>query len=165
MTEKSDQESATDRDPRSKGQEPPSPENSASIHRHPKMMCGLQEGMSRIKQQLVCDHTKGILAVEEVLVLLQDRGLDPFPGFAQNMTEEFAGIREELGELDPNRPSNAQRFVTVAKRIDFLLRTLSVVVGCSLDKVKTIPSAAPRRARDTKPELTSAQAEQSDAKL
>lgn len=121
----------------SKDQIPPSPEHSASIHRHPKIMCGLQQRLSRIKGQLVSDHTKGILAVEEVVATLHDLGQEPFPGFTENMAAEFARIREELGELDPNQPSNAQRFVAIAKRIDFLSRTLSFVVGYWLPTAET----------------------------
>ncbi len=122
---------------RSKDQIPPSPERSASIHRHPKIMCGLQHRLSRIKGQLVSDHTKGILAVEEVVATLHDLGQEPFPGFTENMAAEFSRIREELGELDPNQPSNAQRFVAIAKRIDFLSRTLSFVVGYWLPTAET----------------------------
>jgi hypothetical protein len=116
----------------SKGHNPPNPEHSASIHHHPKMMCGLQERLSRIKGQLVSDSAKGILAMEEVIASLHNSGHEPFPGFTENMTAEFAGIREELEELDPNQLSNAQRFVAIAKRINFLSRTFLFVAGYSL---------------------------------
>ncbi len=148
MSEKRSQESNTDQDSHSEGQISPSPENSASIHRHPKMMCGLQERLSRIKGQLVNDHAKGLLAVEEVIASLHSSGHEPFPGFTENMTMEFASIREELGELDPDQPSNAQCFVVIAKRINFLSRMLSFVVGFSLPTAETSTSVASPSARD-----------------
>lgn len=138
---------ARDQEPNSRGlcskdRVPPSPERSASIHRHPKMMRGLQERLSRIKGQLVSDSAKGILAVEEVIASLHNSGQEPFPGFTENMTEEFASLREELGELDPNQLSNARRLVAIAKRVDFLSRTLSFVVGYSLLMAATDTSGA-----------------------
>ena len=135
----------------SKGQIPPSPENSATIHRHPKMMCALQQRLSRIKGQLVSDHARGILAVEEVIATLHDLGQEPFPGFAENMTAEFGRIREELRALDSNQPGNAQRFVEIAKRIDFLSRTLSFVVGYWLPTAETSKSVGFPNDSNTKP--------------
>ncbi len=132
MIEIDDPESNTDQESHPEDQIPLSSEKTASIHRHPKMMCGLQGRLSRIKEQLVSDHTKGLLAIEEVIASLHDLGYEPFPGFTENMKAEFARSREELGTLDPNQPRNAQRFVAIAKRIDFLSRTLSFVVGYSL---------------------------------
>lgn len=149
MFEKRDQESNTGQASRSKDQIPPSPEHSASIHRHPKMMCGLQRRLSQIKGQLVSDHAKGIRAAEEVIATLHDLGQEPFPGFAENMTAEFASIREELGSLDSNQPNNAQRFVAVAKRIEFLSRTLSFVVGYWLATAESNTSVAFPSASDT----------------
>lgn len=137
---------------RSRDQIPPSPERSASIHRHPKMMRGPHERWSRIKGQLVSDRAKGILAVEEIIASLHNSGQEPFPGFTENMTAEFASLREELGELDPNRLSNARRLVEIAKRVDFLSRTLSFVVGYSLLMAETNTSVASPSHSDTNPD-------------
>ncbi len=67
------------------------------------------------------------------------------------MTAEFASLREELGELDPNQLSNAQRLVAIAKRVDVLSRTLSCVVGYSLLMAETNTSVAPPSDRDANP--------------
>ncbi len=114
-------------------------------------MRGLQERLSRIKGQLVSDHAKGILAVEEIIASLHNSGQEPFPGFTENMTAEFASLRAELGEFDPNQLSNAQRLVAIAKRVDFLSRTLSCVVGYSLLMAETNTSVAPPSASDANP--------------
>ena len=101
MSEKREQESNTGQASRSKDQIPPSPERSASIHRHPNILRGLQERLSRIKGQLVSDHARGILAVEEIIASLHNSGQEPFPGFTENMTAEFASLREDMGNSIP----------------------------------------------------------------
>lgn len=151
MSKKRDRESNADRESRSKDQLPPSPENSASIHRHPKMMCGLQEQLTRVKGKLVSDHANGVLAVEEVIASLHNSDHEPFPGFTENMITEFSGIGDELGELDPNQPGAAQRFGAMAKRINFLSQMLSFVVGYSLSVAENNTSVVPPNATDARP--------------
>ncbi len=151
MFETHDPESNNAQASRSQDQSQLRPKHSASIHSHPRMMCGLQRRLSQIKGELVSDHARGILAVQEVIATLHDLGKEPFPGFAENMIAEFATIREELGALDPNQPNNAQQFVAVGKRLDFLSRTLSFVVGYWLPTAEINTSAACPSDSDTDP--------------
>ncbi len=140
MVETRDREPNSDQASCSQGQGQPSPDHSANVHNHPRMMRGMRARLSQIKAQLLSDHTRGILAVEEGIASLHALGQEPFPGFTENMIAELASTREELGGLDPHQPSHAKRFVAVAKRIDLLSRTVSFVAE---RLVPTTESGAP----------------------
>ena len=115
---------------RSRGQSQSRPDHSASIHSHPRMMLGMRRRLTELKERLVNDKDIGIPAIESAIALLREIDEEPFPGFTEDMIAEFECVRRELGALDPNQPSQVRQFVAIGKRLDFLSRTLSFVVGC-----------------------------------
>lgn len=112
---------------RCQGQARSGPGQTATVHRHPKMMRGLQLRLSRVRTRLVADDRNGLLALEEIVASLHAQGWEPFPGYTENMTAEFAAMRGDLARLDPAQPKNAQRFMDIARRIKFLSHVVSFV--------------------------------------
>ncbi len=130
MFEIHDPESHNAQASRSQGQSQSRPDHSASIHRHPRMMRGMQKRLAELREHLVNDKDIGISAIESTIALFREMDEEPFPGFTENMIAEFERVQRELGALDPNQPSQVRQFVAIGKRLDFLSRTWSFVVGC-----------------------------------
>ncbi len=151
MFEINDPESNNAQASRSQGQSQSRPDHSASIHSHPRMMRGMQKRLAEVRERLVNDKDMGIPAIESAIALLRVIDEEPFPGFTEDMIAEFECVRRELGALDPNQPSQAKKFVAIGKRLDFLSRTLSFVVGCWAPRTGLNASAATSSGEDTKP--------------
>ncbi len=130
MCEIHDPESNNAQPSRFQGQTQSRPDHSASIHSHPRIMRGRQKRLAELRERLVNDKDIGIPAIESAMSLLREIDEEPFPGFTEGVIAEFECVRRELGALDPNQPSHARQFVAIGKRLDFLSRTLSFVVGC-----------------------------------
>lgn len=130
MCEIHDPESNNAQPSRSQGQTQSRPDHSASIHSHPRIMRGRQKRLAELRERLVNDKDTGIPAIESAMSLLREIDEGPFPGFTEDVIAEFECVRRELGALDPNQPSQVRQFVAIGKRLDFLSRTLSFVVGC-----------------------------------
>ena len=141
MCEIHDPESNNAQPSRSQGQTQSRPDHSASIHSHPRIMRGRQKRLAELRERLVNDKDIGIPTIESAMSLLREIDEEPFPGFTEDMTAEFECVRRELGALDPNQPSQARQFVAIGKRLDFLSRTLSFVVGCWVSTTKSNPPA------------------------
>ncbi len=129
----------------SQGQSQSRPDHSASIHSHPRMMHGMQKRLAELRERLVNDKDIGIPAIESAMSLLREIDEGPFPGFTEDVIAEFECVRRELGTLDPNQPSQARQFVAIGKRLDFLSRTLSFVIGCWIPTMESNPPATTSR--------------------
>ena len=142
MFEIHDPESNNAQASRSQGQSQSRPDHSASIHSHPRMMRGMQKRLAELRERLVNDKDIGIPAIESAMSLLREINGERFPGFTEDIIAEFECVRRELGALDPNQPSQVRQFVAIGKRLDFLSRTLSFVVGCWVPTADPNTSAA-----------------------
>lgn len=145
-----DPESNNAQPSRSQGQTQSRPDHSASIHSHPRIMRGRQKRLAEIRERLVNNKDIGIPAIESAMSLLREIDEEPFPGFTEDVIAEFECVRRELGALDPNQPSQARQFVAIGKRLSFLSRTLSFVVGCWLPTTDSNSTAAAANDEDAK---------------
>lgn len=142
MFEIHDPESNNAQASRSQGQSQSRPDHSASIHSHPRMMRGMQKRLAELRERLVNDKDIGIPAIESAMSLLREIDEERVPGFTEDIIAEFECVRRELGALDPNQPSQVRQFAAIGKRLDFLSRRLSFVVGCWVPTADPNTSAA-----------------------
>lgn len=103
--------------------------HSASIHRHPRMICGLRKREAVLRERLVNDKDKGIAAIEKVIAFLQEISEGPFPGFTEELIAEFECVRRELGTLDPTQSNQGKQLVAIGKRIEYLSQKFSFFAG------------------------------------
>ena len=113
-------------------------------------MRGMQKRLAELRERLVNDKDIGIPAIESAMSLLREINGERFPGFTEDIIAEFECVRRELGALDPNQPSQVRQFVAIGKRLDFLSRTLSFVVGCWVPTADPNTSAATSNDEDAK---------------
>lgn len=102
--------------------------DSARVYTHPRLMGPPQTRMNRLKAQLRDKKRIAMGAILGAIELLEETDQEPFPNFQENMIAEFESLRRELEALDTARLANAERFVSIGRRLERLSATLALLI-------------------------------------
>ncbi len=102
--------------------------DSASVYTHSRLKGSPQTRMTRLKAQLRDEKRIATGAILGAIELLEETDREPFPNFRKNMIAEFESLRRELEALDTARLANAERFVSIGRRLELLSTTLALLI-------------------------------------
>ena len=102
--------------------------DSASVYTHSRPMGSPQTRMNRLKAQLRDEKRIAMGAILGAIELLEETDQEPFPNYQKNMIAEFESLRREIEALDPARLANAERFVSIGRRLGRLSATLALLI-------------------------------------
>ena len=102
--------------------------DSAVVYTHPRLMRAPQTRMTRLKAQLRDEKRIAMGAILGAVEILEETDREPFPNFQKNMIAEFESLRRELEALDTARLANAERFVSIGRRLELLSATLALLI-------------------------------------
>ena len=93
-----------------------------NLHLHPRIGEAKAAQHGRLVDRLASERPQALTLIEKAIDQLESLPLDPNPDVTREILEALRLARYRIVALDPNKPSDAEFFFKIVKRLKRLLR-------------------------------------------